>query len=361
MNILHTESSSGWGGQEIRILREAEGMRDLGHTLIFGVQQGGGLVLRARKAGFLVYEIPFSKGRAIRALRSLVQICQEHKIDLVNTHSSLDAWLGGIAARCTKAKIVRTRHLSTPVRKGLNSRLLYRSLADFVVTTSSCVIEPIARQAGIPLTSLCCIPTGIDPSSITTSPLATQAFRASLGVAPSDFLVGSVCFVRSWKGILDLFQAASLLKSHPEIKWVIIGGGYIDDYRPKLKEMGLEGIVTFTGHLESPFDAIASLDLFTLLSTAHEGISQASLQAAYLERPLLTTSVGGLPEVCIPGKTGILVPPATPTAVAEGVLHMWKEPFLRSEWGKAAKALVLERFTWGQTLKEMESVYKKIS
>src|SRR6185503_9711915 len=130
MRILHTESSRGWGGQEIRILREAEGMRKRGHEVILAVNRGGALVPRAREAGFQVYELPFKKALSWKAIYALVKICKTDRIDLINTHSSLDAWIGGIAARLCKKKIIRTRHLSTPIRKGLNSRILYRALTD---------------------------------------------------------------------------------------------------------------------------------------------------------------------------------------------------------------------------------------
>src|ERR1700733_8442991 len=147
MRLLHTESSRGWGGQEIRILREAEGMRARGHEVILAVNSGGGLIPRAREAGFIVYELPFKRFSALKTIYALVRICKAHNIDLINTHSSLDAWLGGIAARIANKKIIRTRHLSTAIRKGLNSRLLYKSLADFVVTTSSPILQTIGKQA----------------------------------------------------------------------------------------------------------------------------------------------------------------------------------------------------------------------
>ncbi len=360
MRILHTESSRGWGGQEIRILREAEGMRKRGHEVIFAVNNGGGLVSRAREAGFVVYELPFGKFSAMKAIYALVQICKAHQIDLVNTHSSLDAWIGGIAARIAKKKIIRTRHLSTPIRKGVNSRLLYRTLADFIVTTSSPIMKTIKQQAKLNSAQLQCIPTGIDPNAFKADPLKAAEFRASIGVGPNEILVGTVCFVRSWKGILDLLKAASLLKKRKEIKWVIVGGGHVDDYRSKIPEMGLEGIVSFTGHLEVPYSAIRAMDIFALLSTAHEGISQASLQAAYLERPLLTTTVGGLPEVCLDGKTGLVVPPFSPDAVAKAVEKLVDNPALRMQFGSLARHLVETKFTLQQTLDAMEEVYKKI-
>lgn len=355
MKILHTESSNGWGGQEIRILREAEGMRRRGHEVVFAVVGGGKLVEKARMAGFSVYEIDFQKIKAVKVLNELIGIIRKHDIEIVNTHSSLDAWLGGVAARICKKQIVRTRHLSTPIRKGMNSRLLYKTLADRVVTTSSGIIPMICTQAKISQDRCRCIPTGVETIEVDSEEI--EAFRQSLRVDPTDILVGTACVVRSWKGIKDLMRAAELLREHKNIKWVVVGGGYLDQYQDYLD---LKGALTFTGHLNNPHPAIAAMDIFVLLSTAHEGISQSSLQAAFLKRPLVTTTVGGLPEVNIEGKTGFLVPPFSPEKIAEAVLKLASDPKLRRQFGSAAHTRVLEKFTMSHTLDQMEEVYTKL-
>ncbi len=360
MRILHTESSNGWGGQEMRILRESEGMRVRGYEIVMAVAKGGGLVQKARDAGFTVYEIEFKKRKTPFVLLQLIKILSKHKIDLVNTHSSLDAWLGGVAARATGKKVVRTRHLSTPIRKGLNSRLLYNTLADFVVTTSSRIILPIVKQSGLPADHCRLVATGVESEKLQVGIEEKTAFRKQLGLNEEDCLVGTACIVRSWKGIQDLMKAAHLLRDIKQIKWVIIGGGYVDRYKGLAAELALDGILHFTGHLEDPYAAIAALDMFLLLSTANEGISQACLQAAYLEKPLITTTVGGLPEICRNQDTGILVPPSSPKDVAAAVLSLYDEPEKRKFYGKRAHQLVENKFTMKHTLDQMEQVYQKI-
>ncbi len=352
MPILHTESSNGWGGQEIRILKEAIGLRSRGHEIVFAIVRGGKLVEHARKAGFTVYEINYQKNKAFLVLRDLLKIIRRHKISIVNTHSSLDSWLGGIAGKIARCKVIRTRHLSTAVRGGLNAFLLYRCLADFIVTTSSAIIPKIAKLARLSTSRFQCVPTGVEPFKV--DPQKVQEFRDKLGVKENDILVGTVCVVRSWKGIQDLIEAARLLKGHPHLKWVVVGGGYLENFRHLVDE---STPLTFTGHLDDPYTAVAALDIFTLLSTAHEGISQASLQAAYLKKPLITTTVGGLPEVCLDGVTGILVPPSSPEKVAEAVLRLASDAQLRETLGNAASKLVEEKFTMQHTLDQMEQVF----
>jgi glycosyltransferase involved in cell wall biosynthesis len=182
-----------------------------------------------------------------------------------------------------------------------------------------------------------------------------------MGILPHHFLVGTACFIRSWKGIEDFLKAADLLRSIPDIRWVIIGGGHAEKYIQKAQELQLEGLVHFSGHLENPFPALGALDLFTLLSTAHEGVSQAILQAAYLRKPLIATNIGGLDEVCLDRVTGLQVKPFSPHEVAKAVLELKQNESLRQKLGEGAQSLVKEKFTIDLTINQMEQVYKNLS
>jgi len=198
------------------------------------------------------------------------------------------------------------------------------------------------------------IPTGVEESEIVVEDVA--AFRAQYHIKPEEILAGTVCFVRSWKGVNDLMEAARLA---PMIRWIVIGGGYYKDYEAKAEALGITNLI-FTGHLDNPYTAIAALDIFLLLSTAHEGVSQASLQAAYLRRPLVTTPVGGLPEVCLEGETGFIVPSFSPERVRDAVARLAEDSTLRQKFGNAAHALVVEKFTFNKTLDQMEQIYSEI-
>jgi glycosyltransferase involved in cell wall biosynthesis len=360
MNILHLEASSGWGGQEIRILQESEGMRQRGHEITLVVEKGGLLAQKACKAGFTVYEIKFKKKFWIFSFFKLLWLIKKHKIDIVNTHSSLDAWLGGIASKFLKIPIIRTRHLSTDIRKGINSLILYGKLADIVVTTCQDMVLCISNIAKKSKEFCLSIPTGVDVKLISYEKKEAQEFRKKNNILATDCLVGFVCVMRSWKGIDDYLKTIYLLRDIADLKWVIIGGGHSEEYIYKAKKLNLEKKLIFTGHLENPFYAIDALDIFVLLSTASEGVSQAALQAAYLKKPLVTTPTGGLKEICIDQKTGFQVPIFSSDKVAEAILKLKDDEKLRSSFGENARKLVEEKFTQEIMLDKMERVYGKI-
>ena len=357
MNILHLESSPGWGGQEIRSLNEAKGMRGRGHAVFFAIEKNGGLVKRATEENFKVYELKFKKAFWFFTLFSIIWIIIRNKIDVVNTHSSNDGWIGGVAARLTNRKIIRTRHLSTSIRPGINSYLLYNVLTDFIVTTCQSVVDTICQQSGKDKKFCSSIPTGVDVDKIVFDPEEQKKFRQSFNVNENDFLVGTACFMRSWKGIDDFLQAANILRHEKNLKWMIIGGGHAEKYIRKAQDLDLMDSVIFTGHLDRPFAALASLNAFALLSTAHEGVSQASLQAAFLQKPIIGTPTGGIKEVCINNETGILVDCFSPGQVKDAVLKLKNSSGLCFSMGMKARDLILKKFTHKQMLDRMEAVY----
>ena len=300
--------------------------------------------------------------RFVPCLAKLIPLIRKKDIDVINTHSSIDAWIGGAAGRLTRRSVVRTRHLSTSIKKGWNSLVLYNWLADGVATTCEEVVSVIRSQAKLPIERCRSIPTGVNPNLVQTDPAKVEEFRRSHGILPEDCVAGTLCVLRSWKGISDLLQAACLLKSDRSIKWLIIGSGPGDShYRQEAQRLeGLEEQVIFAGHIEPPYTALAAVDIFLLLSTANEGVSQASLQAAFLEKPLITTPTGGLKEVSIPGKTGFIVPKNSPKDVADRVSQLAQDPELRFELGRGAKQLVLKKFLLGRTVSSMEKFYHQV-
>jgi len=360
MKILHTEASPGWGGQERRILHEALGMRARGHEIVFCVQTSGGLIKPARDQGFQVYELDFARRKILSSAKILLRILHQEHIQLVNTHSSADAWLAGILARFLKVPVIRTRHLSSAIRPGLNSLILYNWLADYVVTTCAEIVPKIQQQAHLPQQRCRSIPTGITPFKVCSEKI--QAFRSQWGLQDTDCVVGTLCVLRGWKGVADLLQAAALLKDYPHLKWLIVGSGPSQDYFQNMMcELQLQDKVIFTGHLDHPFEALGAMDIFCLLSYAHEGVSQAALQAAWMKKPLITTPTGGLKEVCLPKHTGLLVPPCSPQEVAAAVTNLSQDILLRQSYGECAHQHVAQHFLTEAMLDKMEEIYAEVS
>ncbi len=114
--IVHTEWSKGWGGQEIRIFNEAAGVTARGHRVLIVARPECQILTRAQAVGLPTHALPMRNGFDVRAIAGLARIIRHERVDIVNTHSSVDSWVGALAAKLTRAKLIRTRHLSAPFR-----------------------------------------------------------------------------------------------------------------------------------------------------------------------------------------------------------------------------------------------------
>ena len=313
--ILHTEASMGWGGQEIRILTEAQTFRAHGHEVMVAANAGSEIAANAPRYGIPLTLLPLSR-RNVKSVVAVRRFLREWEPDVVNTHSSLDSWLVALArlrlVPCPR--IVRTRHLSAAVPRNLASRWVYNRGADFVMTTGEAIVEDLARDGFVPRQRLAAVPTGIDADVF--KPGDKSAARTALGLQQDKFLFGIVSTLRSWKGHLILLDALKQLRD-PAAHVVIVGDGpMLPNIEKQIAALGIGGQVTLTGRQSDVAEYLSALDVFVLPSYANEGVPQALLQAIASGLPVITCPVGGIPEVARGLDTVTLVPPKDAAALA---------------------------------------------
>src|SRR2546429_8390153 len=163
MKILHTESSCGWGGQEIRILDEAHGMSLRGQSVAIVAPREARICGAALKRGLSAGALPIVR-KDLGGLLAMRRWLQAHPVDIVNSHSSTDSWLAALAcATLARAPaLVRTRHVSAAIPNNLPTRWLYRSATAHVVTTGAALRMQLLRDNGLSPESATSVPTGID-------------------------------------------------------------------------------------------------------------------------------------------------------------------------------------------------------
>ncbi|MEW6659983.1 MAG: glycosyltransferase family 4 protein [Thermodesulfobacteriota bacterium] len=356
--ILHTESSLGWGGQERRILAEALAMRERGHRLLLAGDRRGELLPRGERAGLFVFPLNFGGWRNLGAGLALRGLVRRERVDFLNTHSSLDSWVGMLAlAGLQKPLLVRTRHLSTPVKGSWPTRRLYQT-PRAVITTSESIKELLQQRVGADPERVFGIATGVSLTEFAPRD-ADAALRGRLQIPEDSFLWGMVSVLRSWKGHLYALEALhELVQSGLKANLLVVGEGpYRSLIEPRIKELGLEGQVRMVGYQEEVAPWLALMDVLVMASYAHEGVPQAALQALAMGKPVVGTTVGGIPEVIRPGETGLLVPPKDPQALAAGLRQLWEHPELRGEMGRRGRELVIQKYSLEQMAAAVEAVY----
>jgi glycosyltransferase involved in cell wall biosynthesis len=359
LTILHTESSLGWGGQEHRILAEALVMRQRGHRVLLAVDPRGELYPRAQAQDFPVTPLSFGGLRNLQALGRLRRLVLQGGVEILNTHSSLDSWVGALAWKSlgTRPLLVRTRHLSTRVKNDWPTRWLYRAPAA-IITTGQVTKELLMARLGVKARRIFSIPTGVSLTRFAPRE-PNRELRASLGIPAEAFIIGCMAVLRSWKGHLYLLEALHQLRAAgcPAYLVLVGEGPYRGVIEEKIAALGLGAQVLLPGYQERVEDWFALMDAVALASYAHEGVPQSLLQALAMAKPVVGTRVGGIPEVVVPEETGLLVPPRDAADLAGALERLRAEPRLAGELGRRGRELVQEKFSLEQMAQELEAVY----
>jgi glycosyltransferase involved in cell wall biosynthesis len=356
MKVLHTESSCGWGGQEIRILDEAEGLRSRGHEVALVAPGESRIYAAALGRGLKAQALPIAR-KGLTGLLAMRRWLKAHPVDVVNSHSSTDSWLAALA--CTTLArapaLVRTRHVSASIPTNFPTRWLYRSATRHVVTTGEALRVQLLRDNGLAPERVTSIPTGIDPQRFI--PGRRDAARLATGLPPGRRLIGIVATLRSWKGHRYLIEALHELPQ--DVGLVIVGDGpQRANIESRIRDLGLEERVWLAGNQGDVLPWMQSFDVFALPSYANEGVPQALVQAMLCGLACVTTAAGSIGEVARDGATAIVVAPEDVADLKRGLERALGDAELRTRLGNAARAHCAANFSVTTMLDRMERVFR---
>jgi glycosyltransferase involved in cell wall biosynthesis len=297
-------------------------------------------------------------------LRRLRELVREHGIDLVHAHLPYAA----IGARVAlwgrdRPRLVYTEHNVWESYKPPTywANLATFALNDHVFTVSDQVRSSIRYPWPLRWRRLPPVETlyhGLDPAAM--GPPAPDGVREELGIGPAAPLVGTVANFRVEKAHGDLLRAAVLVReSLPDVRFLLVGHGPLEaQMRAEAARLGLDDTVIFAGFREDVPRLAAALDVFAL-SSRHEGLSIALMEAMALGKPPVVTSVGGLPELVTHDRDGLLVPPGDPGALAAGIVTVLQDRALAGRLGEAARRRAAG-FDIRAAIGRMEDVYGEL-
>jgi len=354
--VLHTESSGGHGGQEIRTLAEVRWLLAHGWGALIACQPNSPLLTEARASGLPVEAVRMRSSVDVGAVLRLRRLIRARDVSLIHTHSSVDSWLASIAAKSLGLPVVRTRHVSIPI--GRRRALVYR-LADRVITSGESV-RSIVIAAGVAPERVVTISAGVDGERFHPG-VSGQEVRKELGLGTAP-VVGLVANVRGSKGHNIFLEAArTVLASEPDARFLIVGDGVgFDEVSRRVREMGLDPSVRLTGFRRDIPEVMAALDVLVLPSIRSEAIPQVIPQALAVGTPVVASTVGGSPEVIRDGENGRLVPPGDPQTLAAAILALLREPERARAMARAGQAMVRERYTIDATMGRTTAAYRAL-
>lgn len=297
-----------------------------------------------------------------RYLARLALLVRRHRVGLVHAHFFGPAVTAGVLARLCGIPAVATLHGEGDLEAGGGYRRLKLALVRGGVRRLVFVSEPLRRffleRTDTPVERTRVIPNGVDADRF--APGADRAVRAELGMDDGCFVVGAVGNVRAAKGYEGLLRTAALLRDRaPGVRFVVVGqlqGAEAERLIALRDGMGLADRVVFTGFRDDVHRVMRALDLFVLPSL-REGFSIATVQAMAAGLPVVATRSGGPETIVDDGRTGVLVPPGDPVALAEAVLALRADPAARARLAEAARREAAGRFDVRSQVRAYEALY----
>lgn len=358
MRILHTEWSDGLGGQEKRVLSEAAGLAQRGHYVALVCREHARIRDEAARLSIDTHVLPLRKPYDVASVMRLSRFMRENAFDIVNTHSGVDSWIGGIASKLARIPVlVRTRHLNIPLKRNVLNFIHY--LPDMYITCGDTMRRNLVNNCGFPSDRVVNIPTGVDMSSFRVWKDPEAKVRHGL---PRDAVViTNVGILRSVKGHeVTLSSVKAVVDAVPNAKFLIVGDGprkqALEDFAQNL---GIMDHVKFTGFIENIPEIYSFTDV-AVLSSWSEGLPQSMLQAMAAGVPVVATKAGGVPEVITDGHTGILVEPGDHEGLARGIINVLRQPELGGHLAKNARELVMKEHSAEHMIDRIEALYKDL-
>jgi glycosyltransferase involved in cell wall biosynthesis len=303
---------------------------------------------------------PWSVGWVPR-LRRLIS---HGEFDLIHTHMPSPAVVARLVVKGPHPALVHTEHnLWQRYRRTTywaNAATYRRNAAVIAVSHG---VERSIRQAHVPGSApfppVEVIIHGVDAEFFRLR-AEKHATRDRIGIERDAPLIGSVANFTHKKDHHTLLEAMAQVAWHvPGVRLVLVGSGPLEDeLRQHVARLGLWRTVRFLGSRDDVADILAMLDLF-VLSSRHEGLSIALLEAFASGVPAVATRVGGIPEVIEDGRQGLLVHPGNPTALAAAIRSLLRDDARRTTMGAAA----IERaraFDLASAVRQLEAVYEKV-
>jgi glycosyltransferase involved in cell wall biosynthesis len=189
--------------------------------------------------------------------------------------------------------------------------------------------------------------------------------KQDLGFNPDEPVVVSVGRLYARKGLFTLIESIpAVVKRFPKAKFIISGKGQSDEMKKLLahaEKLSVRDNMIFTGY--TPDKELPKLyqaaDVFAF-STFYEHHPFAILEALSTGLPVVTTSVGGIPETIVDGKNGFMCEPFNANQMSSRILYLLEHPAAADEMGHQARKTIMEEYDWRIIVKIVHKVYKEV-
>lgn len=366
VRVLQLTSSLGFYGAEQMIMTLITALdRESFHVSLATLQKKKAssttIVSAAKAAGIDAVTLPCKGWLDWEAIQGLKSLVEEERIDILHCHEPKSRLYGAVVSKMTGIPVVATHHLWTG--QNLRTRLVEAIDAavlhgcDKVVGVSNSVAESM-RRVLVSSHRVEVIPNGIDLSGFRTD-LKGNEVRSSLGIPQGVPVIGAVGRLDIQKGHDRLIEAAKkITDAGQEAYYVILGEG-VERQRLEalVRDLGLTSRVLLPGYRSDVRSCLAMMDVFAMPSR-REGTPMALLEAMAMNKPVVATAVGGVPDVLTDGIDGMVLR-EDGSGLSEALLKLLRDPAFAMQIARAGRRRVENEFSSLRMAMRYEELYQR--
>jgi glycosyltransferase involved in cell wall biosynthesis len=315
---------------------------------------------RLRGAGVEVIPLDRRSRLDVRPIIRLGSLLRSDDVDLVHAHKfGSNVWGAALGRACGVSVVISHEH-TWSFEGQLGRRLIDRHIvsrySDAVIAVSEADRRRMISIVGMPSERVTLIPNGIPEPH----PRHAASVRANLGIADDAPLLVQTAVLRPQKAIGTMLEAMAILRERePAARLVILGPGDPRALQTRAAELAVLDVVSFIGQRDDVADILAAADM-GVLSSDFEGMPLAILEYMAAGLPVVSTDVGGVPEVVREGDTGLLVPRGDSRALAERIGRLIADPELARRMGQNGRRLQQEQFSAAAMVRETTALYDRL-
>lgn len=362
--ICHVIHALGVGGAEVLVDQMIRRMQKEFRCIVAVLDEIGEIGTRLQEDGFIVEHLHRQPGIDRSCATRLRQFADREGVEILHAHQCTPFFQAMLSRGLTgRRPVVFTEHgrhfPDTPSRKrAIVNRLLLKR-CDRLFGCGAAVRQALIDNEGLPESRVEVIYNGVDLKALSKpTPGARERIRAEFGYSTNDFVAVQVARLHELKDHQTALKAVDEARQKiPGLRLLLAGDG---DQRSAIeqtiRDRGLEQTVTLAGTRKDIADLLAASDVF-LMSSISEGIPLTVIEAMAARRPVVSTAVGGLPELIEHGVTGMLAPSGDATSLATSLVQLYRDADLRKQMADVAAGRAQEKFSLQGMLNSYRDVY----
>ncbi|MDQ6805763.1 MAG: glycosyltransferase family 4 protein [Actinomycetota bacterium] len=282
----------------------------------------------------------------VHRIGGLARLLRRERIDILHAHKFGSNLWGALIGRACQVPVVLAHehtwsYQNDPLRVWLDGRVIGRLVTRFIAV-SEADRERMVEIEHVPREKTVVIPANVYIPSLGSG---DGDLRSELGLTPDTPVIAVVAVLRPQKALSVLLEAYALvLDRAPTAHLVIAGDGPSQlELEQLATDLALDGRLHFLGRRDDVDSILRAADV-AALSSDFEGTPLFVTECMASRTPLVATAVGGVPDLIKHGRSGLLVPPRDPAALADGLARLLADPAERERLASEA-ALRLSEFT----------------